>query len=63
MPSGTSRRANRRPCSTPSGCSTRGPSIAATDLRQRRFGLVLKLLLESVLTLDQQVLAEPSSAS
>jgi hypothetical protein len=31
-----------------------GASIAATDLRQRRFGLVLKLLLESVLTLDQK---------
>jgi tetratricopeptide (TPR) repeat protein len=31
-----------------------GASIATTDLRQRRFGLVLKLLLESVLTLDQK---------
>ena len=31
-----------------------GATIAATDLRQRRFGLVLKLLLESVLTLDQK---------
>jgi hypothetical protein len=31
-----------------------GASIAATDLRQRRLGLVLKLLLESVLTLDQK---------
>jgi hypothetical protein len=30
-----------------------GATIAATDLRQRRFGLVLKLILESVLTLDQ----------
>ena len=31
-----------------------GASIATTDLRQRRFGLVLKLLLESVLTLDHK---------
>jgi tetratricopeptide (TPR) repeat protein len=30
-----------------------GATLATTDLRQRRFGLVLKLLLESVLTLDQ----------
>jgi hypothetical protein len=38
-----------------------GASIATTDLRQRRFGLVLKLLLESVLTLDQKF--EPSELS
>jgi hypothetical protein len=31
-----------------------GATIAATDLRQRRFGLVQKLLLESVLTLDHK---------
>lgn len=29
-------------------------SLAATDLRQRRYGLVLKLMLDSVLTLDQK---------
>src|SRR5262249_3067297 len=34
-----------------------GASIATTDLRQRRFGMVLKLLLESVLTLDNKFVA------
>ncbi len=31
-----------------------GATIASTDLRQRRFGLVLKLMLDSVLTLDHK---------
>ncbi len=31
-----------------------GATIATTDLRQRRFGLVLKLMLESVLTMDHK---------
>ena len=30
-----------------------GASLASTDLRERRFGLVLRLLVESVLTLDR----------
>lgn len=38
-----------------------GASIATTDLRQRRFGLVLRLLLESVLTLDQKFSTEEIS--
>jgi hypothetical protein len=38
-----------------------GATIATTDLRQRRFGLVLKLLLESVLTLDQSYSASDLS--
>ena len=38
-------------------------SIAATDLRQRRFGLVLKLLVEPVLTLDQKFSTERAAAS
>ncbi len=40
-----------------------GASLATTDLRQRRFGLVLRLLVDSVLTLDRDQDFSPAEAA
>ena len=51
-------RAKMRPCSTRSACSTECAATAESDLRQRRFGLVLRLVVEPLLTSPNEKMSQ-----